>query len=142
MGGVLHGEMVALDHAGKAFTLAHARDVDHLDVLENIDFQFRADRDAGTFAAGQAELPQAVAGFNPGLGKMTRQRLADAGGATLAAEAAAVDLIAEYRVMLYPVLVGGGIPFFPRDERRVDLELVETRTFDLGVVYLRYRVTR
>ena len=64
------------------------------------------------------------------------------GGATLAAEAAAVDLIDEYRVMLYPVLVGGGIPFFPRDERRVDLELVETRTFDLGVVYLRYRVTR
>jgi hypothetical protein len=26
------------------------------------------------------------------------------------------------------VLVGGGIPFFPHRERRVDLELVETRT--------------
>lgn len=36
------------------------------------------------------------------------------GGATLAAEAAALDLIDEYRVMVYPVLVGGGIPFFPR----------------------------
>ena len=64
------------------------------------------------------------------------------GGATLAAEAAALALIDEYRVMVYPVLVGGGIPFFARQERRVDLELVETRPFSSGVVYLRYRVTR
>ena len=62
------------------------------------------------------------------------------GGATLAAEAAARDLIDEYRAMVYPVLVGGGIPFFPEHERRVDLELVETRTFSSRVVYLRYRV--
>ena len=64
------------------------------------------------------------------------------GGATLAAEAAAVGLIDEYRVIVYPVLVGGGIPFFPRSERRVDLELVETRTFSSRFVYLRYRVAR
>ncbi|HET7929694.1 MAG TPA: dihydrofolate reductase family protein [Actinomycetota bacterium] len=62
------------------------------------------------------------------------------GGATLAAEAAASGLIDEYRAIVYPVLVGGGNPFFPRRERRVDLELVETRTFGSGVVYLRYRV--
>ena len=36
------------------------------------------------------------------------------GGATVAAEAAASDLIDEYRVRVYPVLVGGGIPFFSR----------------------------
>jgi dihydrofolate reductase len=64
------------------------------------------------------------------------------GGATLAAEAAAMGLIDEYRVMVHPVLVGGGIPFFPRRERRVDLELVETRTFSSKFVYLRYRVAR
>lgn len=64
------------------------------------------------------------------------------GGATLAAEAAALDLIDEYRAMVHPVLVGGGIPFFPHRERRVDLELVETRTFGAKVVYLRYRVAR
>ncbi|AWW41626.1 dihydrofolate reductase family protein [Streptomyces cadmiisoli] len=64
------------------------------------------------------------------------------GGATLAAEAAASGLIDEYRAMVYPVLVGGGIPFFPRHERRVDLELVETRTFNSRVVYLRHRVAR
>ncbi|MFJ3830692.1 dihydrofolate reductase family protein [Streptomyces sp. NPDC090046] len=64
------------------------------------------------------------------------------GGATLATEAAASDLIDEYQAMIHPVLVGGGIPFFPRDERRVDLELVETRTFSSKFVYLRYRVAR
>jgi dihydrofolate reductase len=64
------------------------------------------------------------------------------GGATLAAEASALGLIDEYRARVYPVLVGGGIPFFPQRERRVDLELVETRTFSSSVVYLRYRVAR
>ncbi|MFE3556264.1 dihydrofolate reductase family protein [Streptomyces sp. NPDC059193] len=64
------------------------------------------------------------------------------GGATLAAEAAAADLIDEYQIMVHPVLVGGGIPFFAREERRVDLELVETRTFNAKFVYLRYRVAR
>jgi dihydrofolate reductase len=62
------------------------------------------------------------------------------GGATLAAEAAALGLIDEYRVIVYQVLVGGGTSFFPHDGRRVDLELVETRSFNTGEVYLRYRV--
>ncbi|ASN22737.1 deaminase [Streptomyces pluripotens] len=64
------------------------------------------------------------------------------GGATLAAEAAALDLIDEYRPRVYPVLVGGGVPFYPPCERRVDLEHVETRTFSSRVVHLRYRVAR
>ncbi|CAL9530670.1 putative protein YyaP [Streptomyces sp. enrichment culture] len=64
------------------------------------------------------------------------------GGATLAADVAAAGLIDEYRALVCPVLLGGGIPYFPRHERRVDLELVETRTFGSGVVYLRHRVVR
>ncbi|MFF9039827.1 dihydrofolate reductase family protein [Streptomyces sp. NPDC014892] len=64
------------------------------------------------------------------------------GGATLAAQASDAGLIDEYRAMVYPVLVGGGTPFFPRNEHRLDLELVETRTFASKVVYLRHRVTR
>jgi dihydrofolate reductase len=64
------------------------------------------------------------------------------GGATLAAEAADLGLIDEYRLRVHPVLVGGGTPFFPRAERRVDLELLDSRTFSSGVVHLRYRVAR
>jgi dihydrofolate reductase len=64
------------------------------------------------------------------------------GGAGLAAAVAEADLIDEYRPKVFPVLVGGGIPFFPQAERRVDLELLESRVFDSGVVYLRRRVVR
>jgi dihydrofolate reductase len=53
-----------------------------------------------------------------------------------------VGLIDEYRPRACPVLLGGGIPFFPRHERQVDLELAESRTFGSGVVYLRHRVAR
>ena len=63
------------------------------------------------------------------------------GGAALAAEAAGLDLIDEYRARVYPVLVGGGKPYFPQAERQVNLELIETRTFKSGVVYYRHRVT-
>lgn len=64
------------------------------------------------------------------------------GGATVAAEAAAAGLIDEYSIRVYPVLVGGGTPYFGHDNRRVDLTLVETRELGSGVVYLRYRVSR
>ena len=64
------------------------------------------------------------------------------GGATVAAETAALGLIDEYRARVYPVLAGGGIPFFAQRERRVDPGLAETRTFSSRVVYLRYRVAR
>ena len=40
---------------------------------------------------------------------------------------------------MHPVIVGGGTRALP-DEVRVDLELVDQRRFDSGVVYLHYRV--
>ena len=64
------------------------------------------------------------------------------GGATLAAEAAALDLIDEYRIRVYPILVGGGTPYFAQAGRGAELELVEHRLFGGGMVYLRYRVVR
>jgi dihydrofolate reductase len=64
------------------------------------------------------------------------------GGAALAAEAAALGLVDEYRLRVYPVVLGGGVPFFPRAHRHDDLELLDTRTFESGVVHLHYRVRR
>lgn len=64
------------------------------------------------------------------------------GGATLAAEAAELGLIDEYRIRIYPVVVGGGVSFFPQHERRADLELIESRAVGSKVSYLRYRVPR
>ncbi|GAA0806946.1 dihydrofolate reductase family protein [Spirilliplanes yamanashiensis] len=66
----------------------------------------------------------------------------DIGGATLAAAAMRADLIDEYVLVTHPVLVGGGTPFFPTLDRRVDLTLAETRTFPGGVLLTRYATRR
>lgn len=61
------------------------------------------------------------------------------GGAGLAAACTRLGLVDEYRLFVSPVVLGGGTPFFPALGHRVDLDLLETRTFAARVVYLRYR---
>jgi dihydrofolate reductase len=61
------------------------------------------------------------------------------GGAGLASTFTELGLIDEYRLFVSPVVLGGGTPFFPPVQERIDLELVETRTFGSRVVYARYR---
>ena len=61
------------------------------------------------------------------------------GGAGLASTCIELGLVDEYRLFVSPVVLGGGTPYFPALEERIDLELVETRTFGSRVVYLRYR---
>jgi dihydrofolate reductase len=60
------------------------------------------------------------------------------GGATLAATLMRHDLIDEYRLFVYPIVLGGGTHFFTALEQSVELALLETRTFGIGVVYMRY----
>ena len=64
------------------------------------------------------------------------------GGADLAATLIERDLVDEYGSIIHPVIVGGGTPFLPAHARQLDLELVETRTFASGPVYLRHRRVR
>jgi dihydrofolate reductase len=61
------------------------------------------------------------------------------GGAGLASTCMKLGLIDEYRQFINPVVVGGGTPYFPALDERINLELVETRTFASRVVYVRYR---
>ncbi len=61
------------------------------------------------------------------------------GGAGLASSLMKVGLIDEYRLFVSPIVLGDGTPFFPPLASRINLELVETRTFCSRVVYLRYR---
>jgi dihydrofolate reductase len=63
------------------------------------------------------------------------------GGAGLASTLIELGLVDEYRLFVSPVVLGGGTPYFPPLDERIDLELVETRTFGSRVVYLRYRRT-
>jgi dihydrofolate reductase len=60
------------------------------------------------------------------------------GGASLAAEVMQMGLVDEYMVYLQPVLLGGGKPMFGPNGKSSSLRLTETRTFNSGVVMLRY----
>jgi dihydrofolate reductase len=62
------------------------------------------------------------------------------GGAGLAATFMRLGLIDEYRLFVNPVVLGGGTPYFPPLDDRINLRFVETRTFGSRVVYLRYSV--
>lgn len=60
-------------------------------------------------------------------------------GPDLAVQAVRAGLVDEYHLFLTTSVVGGGTRFFP-DGVRLDLDLVEARTFDgSGLVYARYR---
>ena len=61
------------------------------------------------------------------------------GGAGLASTFMELGLIDEFRPVVHPVVVGGGTPYLSPLDERINLELVETRKFGSGVVYLRYR---
>ena len=62
----------------------------------------------------------------------------DVGGPTLASAFIERGLIDEYRLIVHPVVLGAGTPFFPPLQRRIGLRLLETRTFESGAVYLGY----
>ncbi len=92
--------------------------------LDRVDWNSRLVRDD---AAGEVARLKAEPGFDM-----------DVGGPTTAAPLIRLGLIDEYRLFINPVILGAGTPFFPRLEDRTGLTLLETRTFDAGVVYLRY----
>lgn len=60
------------------------------------------------------------------------------GGAGLAATCIGLGLVDEFQIFFSPVVLGGGTPFFPALDERIELELLETRTFASRVVYARY----
>lgn len=59
-------------------------------------------------------------------------------GATLAAPIVQAGLVDEFRIVISPVAVGGGTPFFPTMPSWMSLRLTENRTFPDGIVLLRY----
>jgi dihydrofolate reductase len=71
--------------------------------------------------------------------KLAAGRDISVGGATLAAHAFRAGLVDECHLIINPILVGGGTRALP-DGVRLELELLDERRFDGGVVYLRYGV--
>jgi dihydrofolate reductase len=62
-----------------------------------------------------------------------------AGSATLVRTLLASGLVDELRLMVYPVLIGGGLTIFPDHRDKVALELSDVARFDSGVLLQIYR---
>jgi dihydrofolate reductase len=81
--------------------------------------------------------------FDPGMVRRLRSATGHdltVGGADLAGQAIEAGLVDELQLFLVPVVVGGGKPAL-RGGVRSGLELMDTRRFAGGTVYLRYRFT-
>jgi dihydrofolate reductase len=61
------------------------------------------------------------------------------GSASLAAQLIEHDLVDEYRLMIEPILLGGGKRVFPCDGHARALELVSATTTGTGVLICTYR---
>ena len=70
--------------------------------------------------------------------KAQAERDLTVGGPDLAAQAIKAGLVDEFHLFLTPIVVGGGNQSLP-DEVRLELELLDERRFDNGVVHLHYR---
>lgn len=65
----------------------------------------------------------------------------DVGGATLASSFIRRGLVDEYRLVIHPVVIGAGTPFFPLLDRPLRLRQTDMRRFESGVIYVGYSAT-
>jgi dihydrofolate reductase len=91
---------------------------------------------------GNARLAAATVAEEAAVALDATEKDVSIGGAGLAAAAIELGLVDELRMFRYPVVVGGGTPFLPPVSEDVPLDLIETRTFGLRVIYERYRRVR
>ena len=63
------------------------------------------------------------------------------GGPELAGQAIEAGLVDEVGLYVVPAIVGGGKPWLPKSVRST-LELLDTKRFSSGFVFLRYRIVR
>jgi dihydrofolate reductase len=71
--------------------------------------------------------------------KAQAERDISVGGPDLATQALKSGLVDEYHVFVTPIVVGGGKRSLPNDVR-LELELLDERRFEGGVVHLHYRI--
>jgi dihydrofolate reductase len=93
-----------------------------------------------TLAEPSSERTRIERDFNPDAVRELKgatDRDLSVGGAELAGVAIGAGVVDEIGLFLTPVIVGGGKPALP-DGVRADVEMLDERRFDSGVVYLRY----
>src|SRR5690606_32754899 len=65
-------------------------------------------------------------------------RWMNVGGSTLAASLIEAGMVDEFRLVIHPVILGGGKSYFPNLKAPTNLMLLETHHFPSGAIYLRY----
>jgi dihydrofolate reductase len=83
-----------------------------------------------------------VAGEVEKLKRQPGQDLSVTGSATLVRSLLRDGVLDELRLMIHPVVVGNGRRLFEDGENQSPLELVESETFNTGVLSLAYRPTQ
>ena len=117
--------------AAPAYEVAYARiwqrmpKVVFSTTLDKVEWNSRLVRD--NIAEEVAKL-KAQPGKNMGLG-----------GANIAATFMQLGLIDACQIYVHPTVLGSGTPMFPASDNTLNMRLVETRTFDSGVVFLSYQ---
>jgi len=64
------------------------------------------------------------------------------GGAEVAASLTDLGLLDDYRIVIHPVVLGGGPRLFLEPKDRIGMRLTDSRTFDSQTVLLRYEPRR
>jgi dihydrofolate reductase len=62
----------------------------------------------------------------------------DVGGPTLASAFIRRGLVDEFRLLVHPVILGGGLPFFPQLDQPIPLRQIAQHAFASGVLYTGY----
>ena len=106
--------------------------------------------DKPTFVLTSRELRKTrdtVEFYSGGLARLVDERLKPnfrsiwfVGGGAVSGECLRLGLADEIRYSIMPILIGDGISFFGRLDQAVALHLVEVKTYDSGMVALRYEV--
>jgi len=76
-----------------------------------------------------------------GQGRLLHDSPVSIEGPNLATQAIKAGLVDEIHQFVAPFILGGGKKFFP-DDIKLQLELIDERRFDSGIVYLRHRVSQ
>lgn len=66
------------------------------------------------------------------------QNILIAGSSTLVDLLSKLELIDEYRLMVHPVVLGSGNPFFKIKDEKLKLKLLHSQVFDSGIIVLHY----
>jgi dihydrofolate reductase len=85
-----------------------------------------------------ANIPEEIAKLRQEPG----EELVLLGGADIASTFMQLDLIDEYRLLVSPIVLGGGTPLFKGGIDRFNLKLLDANTLDTGALILRYAPER